>query len=279
MTLILSCLTSKYAIQVSDRRLTLTNGEIYDEQSNKAILVNGHMIFGYTGLAYIDNGIRSDEWFLNSLVESYKNNPKSSLTSTAEFIAQKASKTMSRLKISPENKRLAWVGIGWAKLTGTTQLLPTYLCISNMHDDRGKPLKQACSKFSVLPFTPLDDTPVMLIPNGQSIQHDLASRLKRLLRKCVERDLNPTTLARVLVGAVRKVASNNVYVGKNLLVSAIPKDSVHLGRLKLLGFTPQKNIATFSYVPENTMTHVQYGPNVFHHGVIGTDIKAYQERQ
>ena len=94
MTLILSCLTPKYVIQVSDRRLMLSNGQLIDDHRNKSILVNGHMVFGYTGLASMDNGkTMNDDWFLDTLSESYKANPNTSLTTTAEYVAERATES------------------------------------------------------------------------------------------------------------------------------------------------------------------------------------------
>lgn len=55
MTLILDCIARDAVFQVSDRRLTdAYGGTVVDDQSNKAVVVDGRVVFGYTGLATID---------------------------------------------------------------------------------------------------------------------------------------------------------------------------------------------------------------------------------
>ncbi len=277
MTLILSCLTADYAIQVSDRRLTLPDGSLYDDHSNKAILVNGNIIFGYTGLAFFDNRkTRNDEWFLNALSEAHKAHPNVSLTTTAEFIANRATEEVSRMNITPKLKRLAFVGVGWGKPPEQEGLKPIYLIISNSHNSDGRWSSQAQPKFSVLVFTPPDDLPVMLVSDGQLLNSTLRKRVLRLLNKCVEKGLSPKTIAQILVATARNVASSNPAVGRNLLVNSIPKNSVRPGLLNLIGHLPMSHRQTFTYVPENTSLQVQYGPYVFHHGVLIKEIKSYR---
>ena len=140
MTLILNCLTPDYAIQVSDRRLMLPNGATFDDHSNKAIFVNGHIVFSYTGLAFIDGQTRNDDWFLNALSEVYKEHPNVSLTTTSEYIAERATDSIRTVTVSLELKRLAFVGVGWAKLSSESdgQWIPIYIIISNAHNEDGQ---------------------------------------------------------------------------------------------------------------------------------------------
>ena len=273
MTLILSCLTSKYAIQVSDRRLMQSDGVIRDEHSNKAILVNGNIVFGYTGLASMDNGkTKNDEWFSNILSEAHKAHPNVSLTTTAEYIAKRATNLVCRIKTTSELKRLAFVGIGWGKSPGKDDLFPIYMTISNMHDKNGKLLAQAQPEFSVSVFTPPDDMPVMLVSDGQLLNKKIRNRVLRILKKCVDKGVGPKTISRILVATARKVASANPKVGRNLLVNFIPKAAVQIGKLNLIGSPPRDDIITFAYAPENTSIQVQYAPYVFAFGVSMKDM-------
>jgi len=275
MTLILSCLTADYAIQVSDRRLTLPDGSLYDDHSNKAILVNGNIVFGYTGLAFFDRKTRNDEWFLNALGEAYKAYPNASLTTTAEFIANRATQKIGGMSITPEIKRLAFVGVGWGKPLGQEGLKPIYVIISNFHNNNGRQMSQAQPKFSVSVFTPPDSLPVMLVSEGQLINSGLRKRVLRLLNKCIGKEVGPKTIARILVATARNVASSNLAVGRNLLVNSIPKNSARPGLFNLTGHLPMSHRQTFTYVPENTSLQVQYGPYVFHNGLCIKEIKSY----
>jgi hypothetical protein len=51
VTLLLTCITHRFVVQASDRRLTLPNGSIHEELANKATLLGNHATFAYTGLA------------------------------------------------------------------------------------------------------------------------------------------------------------------------------------------------------------------------------------
>ena len=69
MTLILSALTPTHAIQVSDRRLTLPNGELYEDDRNKALALscsNGHFCLSATGLGVI-RGKPTSEWMADTI--------------------------------------------------------------------------------------------------------------------------------------------------------------------------------------------------------------------
>lgn len=54
MTLILSALTHSYVVQVSDRQLSL-GGKRIDPPTNKSVIFCGHIAYGYTGQAFIEN--------------------------------------------------------------------------------------------------------------------------------------------------------------------------------------------------------------------------------
>jgi len=67
MTLILSCLTERFVLQVSDRRLTnVVGGRAVPGEFNKAVGFTNKVTFAYTGLAEID-GEDTDEWLANAL--------------------------------------------------------------------------------------------------------------------------------------------------------------------------------------------------------------------
>jgi hypothetical protein len=53
MTLVLTLLTSDYAVQVSDRRLVAPDGSVFEDEENKGIFWQGVASLSYTGLARI----------------------------------------------------------------------------------------------------------------------------------------------------------------------------------------------------------------------------------
>lgn len=72
MTLILSLVTYNKIVQVSDRRLTWENGDIADDNANKAICVScldSCFSIAYTGLAKIGKLLqKTDEWLVEFLM-------------------------------------------------------------------------------------------------------------------------------------------------------------------------------------------------------------------
>jgi hypothetical protein len=70
VTLIITVMSPYRIMQVSDRRLTLPGGKLYDDEANKAITVNcddGYFSVAYTGLARLRDRdsrewVRTDEW-------------------------------------------------------------------------------------------------------------------------------------------------------------------------------------------------------------------------
>ena len=75
MTLIITAMSPHRVVQVSDRRLTLPGGKLYDDEANKAVTVgcgDAYFSVAYTGLARLRDKstrrwIRTDEWIANSL--------------------------------------------------------------------------------------------------------------------------------------------------------------------------------------------------------------------
>lgn len=69
MTLLINVVTTKNVIQASDRRLTLLDGSLFNDEANKAVCVfckDAHFAISYTGLATI-NAKRTDLWVLDYL--------------------------------------------------------------------------------------------------------------------------------------------------------------------------------------------------------------------
>jgi hypothetical protein len=67
VTLVLDCFARDAAFQVSDRRLVdPERGTIVDDETNKAVILNGRVVFSYTRLAKI-RGQRTDEWLARAV--------------------------------------------------------------------------------------------------------------------------------------------------------------------------------------------------------------------
>ncbi|MEO3863744.1 hypothetical protein [Acrocarpospora sp. B8E8] len=69
MTLIVGYVSHDYVAVASDRTITIRQrgrSDIYKDVENKAIVLNGQAIMGYTGLAWL-GGISTDRWVVGEL--------------------------------------------------------------------------------------------------------------------------------------------------------------------------------------------------------------------
>lgn len=95
MTLVVMAQNDHYAIQVSDRRLTEPNGDVFTDESGKAIVYNSHkcrLIFGFTGIAFLGED-PTREWLASTLrdVSPPDYEPPATLERLAERLTRKFS--------------------------------------------------------------------------------------------------------------------------------------------------------------------------------------------
>lgn len=145
MTLILSCGTPDFVFQVSDRRLTYVDGPNAGtpstEEANKAVVVGHRIAFGYTGPARIGTQ-RSDEW----LAQVAADGPSRDLKAVCDRICERATDACKLYGI--QDRRFAFVGIGWTSTTSDPGVLrPTLCTISNAVGPDGEWLKSAAPAF------------------------------------------------------------------------------------------------------------------------------------
>src|SRR5690348_6551313 len=112
MTLILTCATPEFALQVSDRRVTWVRGIhaglVADDARNKALVIANHLTFSYTGLAEI--GLEfTDDWLMASL----EGIQRLDVRTVSQRIADRASAAFAALPLSAAQKRHVFVGVGW----------------------------------------------------------------------------------------------------------------------------------------------------------------------
>lgn len=103
MTLIITLVDKNKIVQVSDRRLTKTDGSVHDDHANKAVCVGMSDVYyaaSYTGLAYIgsekmDN--RTDYWLLDHLGSITRYGDRR-VESICRSLVQQATRALSRLR-------------------------------------------------------------------------------------------------------------------------------------------------------------------------------------
>jgi hypothetical protein len=263
MTLILTCLTHDFIVQISDRRLgDLVTGIPKDDDANKVVAYWNIAAFSYTGLSYVSK-TQTDHWIVDQLAPladpsqftPYDLGAKLAASATTEF--QKG--WMS--KLSKSYKRHAFVCGAWVTLP-TNQVRPMIMRVSNFHDRKGNKLSEPSYIFSrsiriLDPFVPVY---LEVTGQDQAIDDDLKKETENQIRACVKKGTSPEPIARILRILMRKVATKNTAVGKNLLEMSLPIKAYSANEMSYSSFQHNRETATFHYVPENTNTGIMYSP-------------------
>lgn len=234
MTLILTCVTPYYAIQVSDRRLTFLDGRIREHPENKTLFYNGFATFAYSGLATIGR-VPTDEWLMDRLGDS------GSFGAALGALTDAATRALRNLNVAgatPQQRRvwrrLAVVGAGFVGLRHPEvqgrravpdHIHPFLSVVSNFFSLSGKwqhesDVRFTCS-FQYLP----DNEEMLLFAAGKPLSQLQEKELKRSLRRCLSRSKSPWPAVRLLARQVRAVwcADKKGVVGPNIMCMVLPR--------------------------------------------------------
>lgn len=149
MTLIISAVTSKKIYQVTDTRLTLPNGDVFNDFSIKTTIVccsNAFISISYTGIAFLDN-LRMDEWLVKILTDFHA--WEKNLLEVAEHI--KSAATIEFKKINNQKKHHTFVLAGW--VDNPKGKAPTTGLITNCEDENFKFLAVPLDHFEIRSLT------------------------------------------------------------------------------------------------------------------------------
>jgi hypothetical protein len=266
-------------LQVSDRRVTdLNTGQLIDSKTNKAVLFCNHVSFAYTGLATLD-GRPTDWWLADALGRLPKG---SSLSDAVDLIARLAEPVIRKVQIEHRFKRLAFAGSGWTVENG--RLVPAMCEVGNFYDEHGKPMPIPTDSFKATLRTYPDpvgawfDTGVELTPAE-------GTRLQRLFVKCGRHGVGPKPIVRLFADMIREIAGRSSRVGRDLMVTIIPKGAVESGSITARSpsgaviFPNEgeripdslrrdwRTIMEFSFLPEGSTRSFDFAPNVACPGV------------
>lgn len=267
MTFILNCATSEHVFQVSDRKLTyFPSGKPYDEESNKAVMVNGRMAFAYTGLGKIGR-VSTDEWLVKTIATVTEDN----LGAIAEKIRQQATTDFARLNARDRNiLKHAFVGVGWTIYNSETELSPILLTIDNALDASGEWSTVTSQEFKTTLNSWGISKNFCIGSAGVSISQLEKKAVWRHLTRIVKHGELPLAMLRGMINACLWIADRHKpWVGKSLMALCIPKKAVlkTMNTSRVMMFSSaSKETAYFFYISKDGKQGINFGPHFVNRG-------------
>jgi len=219
MTLLLSCLTPDYIINVSDRRLTRPDGKVVDDDANKAIFFSPSAVFTYTGIANIGK-LRTDEWIAEQLIG------RVGIQSAIENLTLALN---NRIRNLPHPYRhLAIVIDCWGSTANDSAYKPYSCAITNFIDaNERRVVAKPFNSFNTFIQTLPAGNRYAFLPLGQNMPSRIVNSLFRNVKRAEQhigatRILSPSVVGRLMIQAVREVADGNIRVGSNLMLTVLP---------------------------------------------------------
>lgn len=290
VTLLLTCVTHRFVVQASDRRLTLTNGDIHEEIANKATLLGNHATFAYTGLSKCSISEPTDLLLLRSLAE-----PGVPILQQLRNLGEDAGRSIRNLPlpgVRPSDRgwvrRTSFVGGGFFGLRhperfgrrpSVDNLHPSIAVVSNAQGISEKWRDVADREFSVNIMSLEQDREFGLHAAGVPFGGSTRKELHRAIRRCIARSAHPETVARLLARAIREVSQEDRRVGPNVMCTLVHRERVlqspieyHSGAIPASQSQKHRpeadyfrilrdNYAQYIYSPGNPADLVYYGPN------------------
>jgi hypothetical protein len=218
VSLILTALTPKYVIQVSDRRVVWrrSSGPILksDDEHIKAILTPSFAC-SYVGPARLGK-MDTAEWVAIKLSDHICD-PDRGIAALLAAVEQEVH--IQRIRDQP----LAIVCAGWIPARDNT-LLPLAKVISNFDQSTSRVL----GKFSQQDLSILPQRYSTVIPTGQRLHNsELLEVNQNIERLCKSDRVTARAIAQMLAECVRAVAQSpdrKAYVSEEVLISSLPRD-------------------------------------------------------
>lgn len=280
VTLILSCLTSDNAYLVSDRRLTSFDvpRRIVDDDTNKIVLLNGHVALGYTGREMI-NEDRADVW----LAKAVAGVDSRDAAHLGNIIAEKATNAFRKMSFASRYKRHAFQAVGWFPDPSGGPVRVGKLLVYNALDNKsGKWLPYAKTNFEVSAQVGyLGSSHFRLSVVGSALTAEEGSAIYRLVKKCVHRRINrERAILQAMVMGIRWASTRYEApspIGTGLLAAIIPhapaRSAIERGEWNGIAGHPSPNILTFLDLP-STGRAESHGPHFVGGSMIGLDFRA-----
>jgi len=216
MTLVLTCLTNDHILQVADRRVTLEDGTLKDDDTTKAIFYCGRFAVSFTGPDEMDDKPTA-EWI------AWRMKDASNIMEAMRSIAGRA-EDLYRGKLG---YKFAVVAAGWITLRGTKQPLPHLSVASNFINNHGQWQSSSSERMTIVADFPLKNSPYFFFAAGQKLTGQEEARLKNSITRAIKSKTPAMSLAYILTETVQGVARGNDErsrrVGKGMIIHLLPR--------------------------------------------------------
>jgi hypothetical protein len=224
MTQILAAINMNCAVVAADRRLTWlrakTPPKLADDNATKVVLLEDKVAFAYTGLANLRPGGRSEtHWWLMNVLDPMP----ASLDQALRTVEQRATNAFKPIPDVAGSKRHAFVATGWGFDTDSISARPFIAKISNALDHSGSWRDSPQQAFE----TRVEWLRAKKLFRFGYAGQPLRDGTKRQLIEDLGRPKNqtPGRVATLLARAIRATAKTNLFVGRGLLVTVLPRPS------------------------------------------------------
>ncbi len=266
MTLILAFISPEYVALASDRRITwTTRGVLQDTEDteNKAVILCGHFLMGYTGLARL-GAVKTEQWVVERLVN---------VTDPSDYfhvLEGEAEAAIRAIRQPPEDKGHAFVAVGYADVRGSTtgEREPVGVVVSNATSPGGYGVWSPRESFHITRTPPLigpDDFKLAALGGGSPPRAVMEEAIDLIRRYRKRRDRSHALgVLQVLVGVIRRVAERNEVVSADVSVSVLPRVAVPALDVStpLAGTTDPIEKLTCMFIPNDRSidSAIVYGP-------------------
>jgi hypothetical protein len=164
------------------------------------------------------------------------------------------------MNLPPRFKRHAFIGVGWIRDKADQRLYPCLLRISNyFRPGEVADLAEADSKFTVHCsfFARRNMLPWGWISTGVPLVEHERSWLQKRLVKWSRKSVGPHAVARLFIDTARKVANREQGVGKDLLITVLPKSAVELSTKNSGQVSVNAQIATLGDIEKALQNRTQ----------------------
>ena len=221
MTLILTCLTQDYILQVADRRVIREDGTLKDDDTNKAVFYCGgyaaaNFAVAYTGPDEME-GESTAEWIgARMMAESNIESAMGAVAKRAEIIFRQNIRY-----------KFAAIACGWTHYRKTPPIQPYVSIVSNFMKPTGFSENSPSDRMTINGGFPLKTRPFLFFPAGQNLTLQEMTRLNGYIDRAVKSDTAAISIARILGDTIHAIANGTddraKKVGKGMITHLLPR--------------------------------------------------------